>query len=249
VNETGLVAFDSHIKELLHAISRESEASPTSEVDLQPQFFEYTLGTTTDLLFGEPHSSLPKADRDAVRDNSDYASLVSAIRLRLADLAWIYTPRRFRKACKGVQDWAGFFADKALDYIEEHGEVAASERYGFIVDLRKDTQDRELVRDQLLHVLIAGRDTTACLLGWTLYATTIPFGELAFGQIGSLGSSFHLVRNPHLIDRLKDNIATVIPPDDQDITRQQIQQLPFLRCFINESEPNSVPNPCISAIG
>ena len=26
-----------------------------------------------------------------------------------------------------------------------------------------------LVRDQLVHVLLAGRDTTACLLSWTLY--------------------------------------------------------------------------------
>jgi cytochrome P450 len=168
VNEGGLAAFDSHIKDLLDAIRSEAEASAAGFVDLQPHFFEYTLGTTTDLLFGEPHSSLPKDDREALRDNFDYASLISAIRLRLADLAWIYTPLKFRKACTGVRDWASFFADKALDYMEKHGEQAASERYGFIVDLWKDTQDRELVRDQLLHVLIAGRDTTACLLSWTL---------------------------------------------------------------------------------
>lgn len=127
-----------------------------------------TLGTTTDLLFGEHLSSMSKADQDVLRRNFDYASLVSAIRLRLADLAWLYTPAAFRTACKKVKDWGSFFANRAIDYVEDDGEKAATERYPFITDLWKNIQDRELVRDQLLHVLIAGRDTTACLLSWTL---------------------------------------------------------------------------------
>lgn len=214
LREGGLAAFSPHVNDLLSAIAYEAKASATGVIDLQPHFFEYTLGTTTDLLFGEPHSSLPKADRDALRDNFEYASLVSAIRLRLADLAWVYSPRKFRDACKGVREWAKFFADKALDHMEEHGEEVASEKYAFIVDLWKGMQNREMVRDQLLHVLIAGRDTTACLLSWTF---------------------FHLVRNPHLIERLKQDIAAVIPANGQNITRPQIQQLPFLRCCLNET--------------
>ena len=168
MREGGLAAFSEHIGDLLDAIAREEQASASGVIDLQPLFFDYTLGTTTDLLFGEPHGSLPKADRDALRDNFDYASFVSAIRLRLADLARFYEPRKFRNACRGVRGWAKFFANKALDCMEQQGEEAASEKYAFIVDLWKGMQDRELVRDQLLHVLIAGRDTTACLLSWTL---------------------------------------------------------------------------------
>lgn len=168
IREGGLSAFDSHVEEMIKAIKKESQSSIDGVVNLQPHFFEYTLGTTTDLLFGEPHSSLPQADRNALRDNFDYASLVSAIRLRLADLAWLYSPKKYHEACKRVHEWASFFADKALDYMEEHGEEAASEKYAFIVDLWRDMQNRTLVRDQLLHVLIAGRDTTACLMSWTL---------------------------------------------------------------------------------
>ncbi|KAI1376215.1 n-alkane-inducible cytochrome P450 [Hypoxylon crocopeplum] len=214
VHELGIAALIPHADELLSAVAREAETSIDSVVDLQPHFFEYTLGTTTGLIFGEPHSSLPKANRDELRNNFDYASLVSAIRLRLADLSWLYTPLKFRKACRVVRDWASFFADRAIDYCEEHGEEAAREKYAFIIDLWLNTRDREAVRDQLLHVLIAGRDTTACLLSWTL---------------------FHLVRNPHLLDRLKVEIAQVIPPDVSEITRQHIQQLSFLRCCINET--------------
>lgn len=168
LRDAGLEPLDPHIHELLVNIEAAIKSSADGIVDLQPLFFEYTLGTTTDLLFGEPHNSLLKADRDSLRDNFDSASLVSAIRLRLADLFWIYTPSSFRRSCKSVQDWGSFFANKAIDYLQEHGEQAASKKYPFIVDLWRDMQDRDLVRDQLLHVLIAGRDTTACLLSWTL---------------------------------------------------------------------------------
>ncbi|KAJ9143080.1 cytochrome P450 [Pleurostoma richardsiae] len=214
LREAGLSVLRPHADQLLAAIEREASAAPDGVVDLQPHFFEYTLGTTTALLFGEPHSSMPKAEREALRDNFDYASLISAIRLRLADLAWAYKPAKFRRACQEVRNWAMFFANKALDYMDEFGEEAAREKYPFIIDLWLEMKDRALVRDQLLHVLIAGRDTTACLLTWTF---------------------FHLVRNPHLIDRLKAEIATVIPPGATELTRHDIQQLSFLRCCLNET--------------
>lgn len=168
VRGAGIAVFGQYATDLLDAIAAEERASASGVIDLQPHFFDYTLGTTTDLLFGEPHSSLPKTDRDALRDNFDYASQISAIWLRLAKLAWFYEPPTFRNACKGVREWAKFFSGKALDCLERQGEEVAREKYAFIVELWKDMQDRELVRDQLLHVLIAGRDTTACLLSWTL---------------------------------------------------------------------------------
>lgn len=54
--------------------------------------------------------------------------------------------------------------------------------------------------------------------------------------------SFHLVRNPHLITRLKDEMKRVIPNDGTSVSRNQIQQLPFLRCVLNESEFLSPPS-------
>lgn len=55
-----------------------------------------------------------------------------------------------------------------MEYKDDFGEEAATEKYGFIIDLWKEMQDFELVRDQLLHVLMAGRDALASLLAWTL---------------------------------------------------------------------------------
>ena len=166
VQKQNLQVFTSHVNELCNTL--EQAARSGEIVDLQPLFFEFTLGTTTNLLFGEPYSSLAKEDRDTLRDNFDYAALIVGIRVRLADLAPLYSPAKFKKACKVVRDWAAFFSNKALRYKDEVGEEKAFEKYSFIIDLWKEIKDENLVRDQLLHILIAGRDSTACLLSWTL---------------------------------------------------------------------------------
>jgi hypothetical protein len=127
-----------------------------------PVFYEFTLSTTT-----EPHSSMPKKDRDALRDNLDYATFGVGLRIRLAELAPLYNPAKFRKACNGVREWANFFTDKAFKYKGEVEEEKASEKHSFIMDSWKEIRDEGLVRDQLLHILMAGRNSTAALLSWT----------------------------------------------------------------------------------
>ncbi|KAI0476932.1 cytochrome P450 [Xylaria cf. heliscus] len=203
------MAFTPLVDALVSGIAK---SAVDGQVDLKPLMFEYTLATTTMLLFGEPHSSMSKADREAVRDNFDYAAFGCGIRVRLADLAWIYNPPKFRKACKAVRNWATFFAARAIKYKDEFGEEAASRKYPFIIDLWEEMQDFDLVRDQLLHVLVAGRDSTASLLSWTF---------------------FHLVRNPDILEQLQREISSI--PTDENITREKIRKLSFLRCCLNET--------------
>jgi len=160
--------FEKHVDDLISSLS-----SSSGVVDLQPAFFRYTLSTTTSLIFGEPPDVLDDTeqsviDQDTFGNSFDYASMISAIRLRLADFCWLYTPSKFKKACGDVKTYAAHFVGIALKDLEENGEEAASTRHPFIVDLYRDLKDASSVRDQLVHVLIAGRDTTACLMSWTL---------------------------------------------------------------------------------
>ena len=149
-------------------VSAIAESAVNGRVDLKPFLFEYTLNTTTMLLFGEPHSSMNEDERNAIRDNFDYAAFGCGVRVRLADAGWLYNPPKFSKACASVRDWATFFARKAIKCMDELGQEAASERYPFIINLWKEMKDFDLVRDQLLHILVAGRDSTSVLLCWTL---------------------------------------------------------------------------------
>jgi hypothetical protein len=155
--------FEGPINNLLATLS-----SSTGVVDLQPEFFRFTLATTTSLIFGEPFAGLDPLNHEVFAENFDYCSLVSAMRLRLANFCFLYSPSKFKKACGQVKRYATLYVNHALQDMDKNGEESASERHPFILDLFKELQDRILVRDQLMNVLLAGRDTTACLMSWAL---------------------------------------------------------------------------------
>jgi hypothetical protein len=67
----------------------------------------------------------------------EYASYISAIRLRLADFEWIWKPSKFRAACAVVKKYAAHFVQLALEDMENNGEEVASEKHAFILDLYK----------------------------------------------------------------------------------------------------------------
>ena len=52
--------------------------------------------------------------------------------------------------------------------MENHGGKAA-DVHSFLNALIQKTRDSKILRDQLLNVMLAGRDTIACCLTWTLY--------------------------------------------------------------------------------
>jgi len=164
-----LEVFDDHVQLLMSRLSAHAEKGGT--VDLQPEFFRFTLATTTALIFGEPVGSVnDKDDEDTFAKSFDYASLISARRIRLADLYWLYTPGAFSEACNTVKQYAHHFVKQALKEMQErekHGEEGKPS-HAFILDLYEELKDEEKVRDQLIHVLLAGRDTTACLMSWTM---------------------------------------------------------------------------------
>ncbi|KAG0649621.1 Cytochrome P450 [Hyphodiscus hymeniophilus] len=200
--------FDGPIDDLLATL-----ASSSGVVDLQPEFFKFTLATTTSLIFGEPFAGLDPKDHEAFGENFDYASLVSAMRLRLADWCFLYTPRKYTKTCDQVKKYAMRYVDHALMDMKEHGEEAALEHHPFILDLYKELHDPILVRDQLMNVLIAGRDTTACLMSWSIYL---------------------LVRHPAALERLRQEIRSTVEIG-QPLTRGQINKMSYLKCIFNET--------------
>jgi hypothetical protein len=64
-----------------------------------------------------------------LRTNFDNAATGVIIRVRLTDLAPLYNPSKFGRACKVVRNWATFFANKAPSYMAEVGEENPAEKY------------------------------------------------------------------------------------------------------------------------
>ncbi|KAH8911298.1 cytochrome P450 [Coniochaeta sp. PMI_546] len=206
--------FDEHVGNLI-------DRMPDGVVDLQPLFFNLTLDIATELLFGQSVYSL-RADIDQAVDNREFAESFNiaqeglAKRFRLAPFHFMYNPPAFRKACRNVHR----FVER---YIREHGFM--HEAYGscdvaqqdsaswFIRQVAQESATEMDLRDQLLNVLLAGRDTTACCLSWTFRL---------------------LVRHPAVMERLRREIKTVMG-DLTSPTREQIRKMPFLACVIKES--------------
>lgn len=105
----------------------------------------------------------------------DRANEVVVLRSYLMDLYFLYNPAEFRQDCARIQEFARYYVNLALSgkleavKKENAPENSTETSYVFLQELAKETKDPEMLRTQLLNILLAGRDTTAGLLGWTFY--------------------------------------------------------------------------------
>jgi cytochrome P450 len=157
--------FNEPMDDLLNELPRSGGV-----VDLQPLFFRFTLDVTTAFLFGESIHSLRSSDNAQEQTFAgafDLAQKYVAKRFRLLDMYWVIGGREFRDACKKVHAFADQIIDQNLS-TSSASDAQNDGRYVFLKNVAKATPDRVSLRGQIVNILAAGRDTTACLLSWTL---------------------------------------------------------------------------------
>ncbi|KAL8734372.1 MAG: hypothetical protein Q9166_001570 [cf. Caloplaca sp. 2 TL-2023] len=199
-----LEGFREHVEGLIQTLTN-SQAN----VDLQPLFYRLTLDTTIAMILGQSVESF-RREIDLFSRSFNKASLVTATRVRLGDLYFLYAPRGFFSACSTVKSYTDRFVKDAL----QQKSADASDKYTFINDLYTEHhRDTHLVRDQVINVLIAGRDTTAATLSYAIRL---------------------LVRYPSALERLRKEIEGVLGKD-KDVTRASIQRMPYLHNVLKET--------------
>lgn len=209
VQSQNLEHFREHVDNLINLL-------PTNGViDLQPLFFDLTLDTATALLFGRSVYAL-RAGIDQHKENKLFAQSFNvaqeglAKRFRIAPWQFFYNPRSFREACANVHRFVeGYINGLDLENIRQED----NKKLGFIQQVYEESEDITHLRDQLLNVLLAGRDTTACCLSWTFRL---------------------LIRHEHVMKRLRQEITTVMK-DDLTPSREQIRKIKYLSYVIKES--------------
>ncbi len=105
----------------------------------------------------------------------DYGQVQVNARTRLGPFLFLYRNKQFDQACKTIHNFVDRFVYKALEYRkmldgEKQMNQKQTERYVFLNELAKATNDPKQLRDELLNILLAGRDTTASLLSHTWHA-------------------------------------------------------------------------------
>ena len=147
------------------------KAFPPGMVDLHPLFLRLTMGTSITIFFGH---SLEKLESTGVADVGtfarafDHAQHHLARRGRLGDKYWILGGSSFKESCDIVHKFVDMIVENALGKSASQSSQEPTERYVFLDELISQTRDPVVLRDQLLGALLAGRDTTASLLSWTL---------------------------------------------------------------------------------
>ena len=202
-----LDVFKQSVDDLINILPKEGGI-----VDLQPLFFRLTLDTTTAFLFGESVRSLTSpgdAGEETFAEAFNTAQKFVAKKFRLADIHWLIGGKEFRKACSNLRR----FADQLIDRNLSRPDSKDERRYVFLNALARETPDRTTLRDQIINILAAGRDTTACLLSWTF---------------------FLLVRHPSVLKKLRAEINSK-RGDKADLNRQDVRDLHYLQNVLKET--------------
>lgn len=222
-----LDAFERHFRLLLKHIPRDG-----STVDLQPLFFKLTIDTATEFLFNHSTDSLRMADDDPNSADAVFGRAFTfaqediMVRLRWAFLDRFRPNKKGRDAIRICHEYVDKFVDEAVRWRREHdaekaagGVYADGERYVFIRELAKQTDDKQRIRDELINILLAGRDTTASLLSnmW-----------------------FEVAKRPEIFAKLRAEVASL---DGRLPSYEELRNLKYVKWCLNECKFPSFPFP------
>lgn len=175
----------------LKLIGVDSDSGDSVEADLLPMFYRFTMDTATKFLFGESvNTQISAATGDSGKLTSAASSLAAEFgselnfadalseaqlwitqRIRLQGLHWLIPSKRGRTANAFVRKYAAHYVQLALKAANENkksGMPSSSAGYSLLEALIESTRDPDELRNQILGLLLAGRDTTASLLSWTV---------------------------------------------------------------------------------
>ncbi|KAL5115066.1 hypothetical protein ACEQ8H_007041 [Pleosporales sp. CAS-2024a] len=211
-------AFERHFKIMMMHLPRDG-----TPVDLQELFFCFTIDTVTEFLFNHSTNSLRMVGQ-ADEENEDLifskafnfaqADVITRLRLGIFD--------RFRKNEQGEEAirichrYIERFVDDALEFRKHLDEAKPTGnkkdgKYYFIQEVAKQTTDRQRIRDELINILLAGRDTTASLLS---------------------NMFFQLAKRPEIYAKLREEVASL---QGRTPTYEELKNFKYLKWCLNES--------------
>ncbi|KAL7807645.1 cytochrome P450 [Trichoderma gracile] len=238
-----LHCFETHVQALframanggpLHGEGHEVDLSRANgrRLDMSELFYRYTLDVATDFLLGSDVKSLSTPKHDFAEAFGE-AQRLQNIMVRASRLRWLMPKAAYRANIRKIDAFVNGFIQRAL--LMSPDELAARSSsddnndsnkgagsgYTFLHALAAFTRDPKVLRDQILAVLLAGRDTTAATMSWAIY---------------------ELSRHPHAVRRLRTEILDTVGPYDSDDgdgnrrpTYEHLKNMPYLRAVLNET--------------
>lgn len=187
------------------------------QFDLQHLFHRLTMDASTEFLFGESIGTL-NSPINEFEEAFNVTQDCMTVRATLRGGYRFYNPKRFRDANKVIFKTTRYYVDKALNTSPEELEKKTESGYTFLYQLVKQTRDPQVLQDEMLSIMLAGRNTTASLLSFLF---------------------FELSRNPEVWDKLQDEVAEHFGDGDdarlEDITFESMKRCNYVKWAINET--------------
>lgn len=180
-------------------------------VDLQPLFFELTMDVATEFLMGESTHTLDPASshhrEQQFVDDYMICSTVCSQKMQMGPLhKFVFSPAG-RRAKNRVLQYVDDYVDKLLHRDRRIRDL----RYDILSELSCSTDDPTVLRDQVLHVLLASRDTAASLLSNLFFA---------------------LAKRPLVWAKLREEVLEVA--GSEGVTTEQLREVTYLRWCVQE---------------
>ncbi|KAK1085543.1 hypothetical protein LTR48_004441 [Friedmanniomyces endolithicus] len=161
-NINDLEATDKACNALIAAIGPANAEGWTRDVAFQPLCFNFTLDTASEFLFGESAES--QAAMMALQNPKENPSIA------VGSAGESPGSQQFRQdfEIRFTEHYAQAAILTAAQQTDSSKltEGSSPKKETLLTRLATQTQDRTELRDQVLAILFAGRDTTASLLGW-----------------------------------------------------------------------------------
>ncbi|CAM1502446.1 Fc.00g044300.m01.CDS01 [Cosmosporella sp. VM-42] len=182
-----------------------------TQVDLQPLFLGLTMDIATEFLMGqsthmldasEDHSKEQRFVEDYIMCSTEFVE-----QMQLGPLHHFKLNSEVKRAKQRMLTYVDAFIDQALQHPQ-----AATRGSSLLHDLVAMSEDRKALRAQVLHILLASRDTTAGLLS-NLF--------------------FMLAKSPEIYAKLREDVLRVC--GDEAPTAAQLKEMAYLKWCVNES--------------
>ncbi|POR31627.1 Cytochrome P450 52A1 [Tolypocladium paradoxum] len=222
-----LECFESHVATLFRAMANggpldgEGQAVDAARrdgrvVDISDLFYRYTLDVATDFLLGTDVKSL-STPRQEFAEAFNEAQRIQNLITRTSKLRWLVPKFAFRACLRVINGFVHGFIERALRLtpaeLARSPDAKGRRGYTFLHELARFTRDPKVIRDQVVAVLLAARDTTAATLSWAVY---------------------ELARHPGALARLRAEILDAVGPDAPP-TYEHLKSMPYLKAVLNET--------------
>lgn len=201
-----LEIFEKHVEQLMNKMGGHGE-----EVDVADLFYRFTLDSATDFLLGKSVDSLDDPQAEFASAFAEVQKVQNLI-TRTGELNYLIPRGTYRAALKVINAFVEPFIEQVLRL--NVSDLKEKTNQSFLDALAAtETLERNAIRDQVMAVLLAGRDTTASALSFT-------FKELS--------------AQPEIVRKLRREILENVGPN-RPPTYEDLKGMPYLQHTMNET--------------